>query len=32
VIELPEGETYEFKNVARLIDDANRAIEKENPT
>lgn len=31
VIELPEGETYEFKNVARLIDDANRAIEKENP-
>jgi len=29
-IELPEGETYEFKNVARLIDDANRAIEKEN--
>lgn len=31
VIELPEGETYEFKNVARLIDDANGAIEKENP-
>jgi len=31
VINLPEGETYEFKNVARLIDDANRAIEKENP-
>ncbi|MGM0745410.1 MAG: type I restriction-modification system subunit M [Bacteroidota bacterium] len=31
VIELPEGETYEFKNVARLIDDANREIEKENP-
>jgi len=31
VIDLPEGETYEFKNVARLIDDANRAIEKENP-
>jgi len=31
VIQLPEGETYEFKNVARLIDDANRAIEKENP-
>ena len=30
VIELPEGETYEFKNVARLIDDANREIEKEN--
>lgn len=30
-IQLPEGETYEFKNVARLIDDANRAIEKENP-
>jgi type I restriction enzyme M protein len=30
VIELPEGDTYEFKNVARLIDDANRAIEKEN--
>ena len=29
-IQLPEGETYEFKNVARLIDDANRAIEKEN--
>lgn len=31
IIELPEGETYEFKNVARLIDDANGAIEKENP-
>ena len=30
VIELPEGETYKFKNVARLIDDANREIEKEN--
>lgn len=31
IIALPEGETYEFKNVARLIDDANGAIEKENP-
>ena len=31
IIELPEGEKYEFKNVARLIDDANGAIEKENP-
>lgn len=31
IIELPDGETYEFKNVARLIDDANGAIEKENP-
>jgi len=31
VIVLPDGETYEFKNVARLIDDANGAIEKENP-
>jgi type I restriction enzyme M protein len=29
-IDLPEGETYVFKNVARLIDDANREIEKEN--
>lgn len=31
IIELPEGDKYEFKNVARLIDDANGAIEKENP-
>jgi type I restriction enzyme M protein len=31
IIELPEGEKYVFKNVARLIDDANGAIEKENP-
>ncbi len=30
-IELPNGETYDFKNVARLIDDANAEIEKQNP-
>ncbi len=30
-IELPDSETYEFKNAARLIDDANGVIEKENP-
>ncbi len=29
-IELPEGETYKFQGTAKLIDDANAAIEKEN--
>ncbi|NBC24902.1 MAG: hypothetical protein GVX78_04725 [Bacteroidetes bacterium] len=29
-IELPNGESYTFKNVARLIDDANAEIEKRN--
>jgi type I restriction enzyme M protein len=30
-IELPDREPYEFKGTARLIDDANAAIEAENP-
>lgn len=30
-IELQDGETYTFKNTARMIDDANEAIEKANP-
>lgn len=29
-IELPNGQTYKFKGTARLIDDANAAIEAEN--
>lgn len=28
---LPDGEEYEMKGTARLIDDANEAIERENP-
>lgn len=30
-IQLSDGSSYEFRNTARLIDDANGAIEKENP-
>ncbi|SMO48375.1 type I restriction-modification system subunit M [Gracilimonas mengyeensis] len=30
-IELPNGETYKMKSTAHLIDDANGAIENENP-
>ena len=29
-IHLSDGSSYEFRNTARLIDDANGAIEKEN--
>lgn len=30
-IHLPGGETYNFRSIGRLLDDALEAIEKENP-
>lgn len=30
-LQLPGGETYNFRSIGRLLDDALEAIEKENP-